>query len=564
MSGQDVLAEDLLRERLAVAYSAETAAETADRITKLVRSYRERIGAREAAWVDERDVMLITYGDSLLDEDRAPLAVLGDFLNARVADLVSNVHILPCFPFTSDDGFSVIDFRAINPELGGWDDVGELTARFALMFDAVINHVSQESDWFAGFKAGDPAYSDWFITVEPDVDLSTVTRPRALPLLTPVETANGTKHVWTTFSEDQIDLNYAHADVLLEILDLLLFYAERGARFIRLDAIGFLWKEVGTSCMHLPQAHALIQVMRQVVDAAAPGTLLITETNVPHEDNISYFGDGSDEAHLVYQFPLPPLTLLAFQTGNARPLTDWASSLAPTSAATTYFNFLASHDGIGVRPVEGILSPDEVAAMTDRVRLSGGLVSMRNLPDGSQAPYELNIAFVDAVALPEDDCATRAAKFLAAQTILLSVVGVPGIYIHSLLGSRSDLAGAKRTGRNRTINRERLQVSKVEAELADPNSLRARVFAGMRERLAIRRTRNAFHPNSPQRVLSVDDRVFSLVRGTGSQAVTVAVNCSADVVEVDLPEAGARDLLSNRPVQRPLTLSAYQAVWLAD
>jgi len=566
-----------LRDTLAVAYAPGTVEALVPRVHDLIATARENRSASDRGWVDERDVMLITYGDSIRSGDRAPLAVLDDFLRTHVADVIGNVHILPCFPWTSDDGFSVVDYRTIDPQLGDWDDIARLAGGFGLMFDAVINHISQESAWFRNFLDGDPKYARYVHVCDPSRDYSSVTRPRALPLLTPVETTAGEKHVWTTFSDDQIDLNYVDPDVLMEILDLLLFYAARGARFIRLDAVGFLWKRLGTTCMHLPETHAVIQVMRQILDAAAPGVMLITETNVPHADNISYFGDGTNEAHLVYQFPLPPLTLHAFQTGKATTLSDWAASLAPPSPGTAFFNFLSSHDGIGVRPVEGILTGEEVARMAARVEAHGGRVSLRTLPDGGTAPYELNITYLDAIAAPEDDDETRAGKFLAAQTVLLSVISVPGIYIHSLLGSRNDAVGLAETGRNRSINREKLELTAVERDLADPASLRARVLAGHRRLLAARRTRPAFHPNAAQRVVGLDDRIFSLVREGGDDRVWVAVNVSDAAVTLAPeravlgfdPAARLVDLIGNADVGSrggavELTLPPHSAVWLAE
>ncbi len=575
------LDRDALRADLSVAYPPDVVDRLVTRIEDVVAHYREQITQPRPSWVDEGDAMLITYGDSIGDGARAPLAVLAAFLAAHVGDAISSVHILPFYPYTSDDGFSVVDYRAVDTGLGDWDDVARLADRYALMFDAVINHVSRHSVWFQKFLADDPAYADYFIACAPDADTSQVTRPRALPLLTPVDCASGTKHVWTTFSDDQIDLNYANPDVLVEIVDLLLFYAAQGARYIRLDAIGFMWKELGTTCMHLPQAHALIRAMRQAVDAASPGTLVITETNVPHADNVSYFGNGGDEAHMVYQFPLPPLTLHAFQTGDASRLSDWAASLPPTTPQTTFFNFLASHDGIGVRPVEGILSPAEVKAMAAGVEARGGLISVRNMPDGTTAPYELNIAYVDAIAEPDDDDETRAARFLAAQTVLLSMAGVPGIYIHSLLGSRNDLAGVARTGRNRSINRAKLGLGDLEAELARPDSLRARILAGTLKLLGLRRQRPAFHPNAGQRIVPVDPRVFSLVRENPQDRVWVAVNVSADTVSLRVRcatigfAAGAAlaDVIGGAEVggaevggdaeHIALTLAPFQSAWVA-
>ena len=565
--------EDALRARLRVAYDTDSVEHLVHEITKLVAARRAE---RRSRWLDQRDVVLISYADTIRDGGAPPLAALDAFLADHLDEAIPALHLLPFYPSSSDDGFSVIDYRAVDPAAGTWEDVARLARRFDLMFDAVINHVSRRSAWFEAFAAGDPARCEFFHRCDPSADHSQVMRPRALPLLTPVETAQGMAHVWTTFSDDQIDLNYAAPGVLLEILDLLLFYAAKGARFIRLDAIGFLWKRLGTTCMHLPETHAVIQVMRLVMDAAALGTILITETNVPHADNISYFGDGTNEAHLVYQFPLPPLTLHAFQTGDARVLSGWAAALEPAAPGTTFFNFLASHDGIGVRPAEGLLSPEQIAAMAAGVEANGGRVSLRSLPDGGTAPYEFNIAFVDAVAVPGDDDAARAAKFLAAETILLSVVGVPAVYIHSLLGSRNDLAGVARTGRNRSINRAPLERRDLEAALAAPDSLRRRILDGHLALLARRRTRPAFHPEASQTVVPVDPAVFSIVRAGGGDRIWAVVNVSNRPVTVRAaraalgfaPGAPLSDLIAEAPVSGAgddvvLDLAPYGAVWIA-
>lgn len=564
-----------LERQLSVAYDSETVAMLLKRIARLVASARAEIGARGANWLDQRDVMLITYGDSIRTTGEVPLATLRRFLKAHTSDVITNVHVLPFYPWTSDDGFSVKDYRAIDPELGRWSDVEALAEDVGLMFDGVINHISAESDWFKAFKAGDPTYADYFTVMNPQTDLSSVTRPRATPVLTPFGTSDGMKHVWTTFSADQIDLNYANPEVFLEIVDLLIFYARKGARFIRLDAIGFMWKEVGTTCMHLPQTHAIIKALRTVMDAAAPGTMFVTETNVPHADNISYFGDGSDEAHLVYQFPLPPLTLHAFLTGDASRLTSWAMSLDETTPTTTFFNFLASHDGIGVRPAEGILSQQEVLEMAAAVVTRGGKVSMRALPGGREAPYELNITYLDAVSSPGDSDDVVIAKFMAAQMILLSLVGIPGIYIHSLLGSRNDTAGMAKTGRSRSINREKLSLRALEQALNDPGSLRARILAAFRDRLSVRVTRSAFAPNAAQRVLPLDHRVFSLVRESETDRVWVSVNVSATPVTLRVstaqlgftPGATTNLLGGEGPMigetVTEMVLGPYEAAWIA-
>ncbi|MCP8617876.1 sugar phosphorylase [Salirhabdus salicampi] len=531
-------------------------------IEKVIEKYVNR-SSSEKPWVTENDVMLITYGDSIKETGKAPLQTLREFLVKYANDTLTAVHILPFYPYTSDDGFSVTDYREINPDLGSWEDVNELAEHFDLMFDAVINHISKSSEWFQGYLNGDPKYKDYFIEADPSLDYSQVTRPRALPLLTPFETSRGVKHVWTTFSEDQIDLNFKNPDVLLEILDILSMYATNGARFLRLDAIGFMWKKQGTTCMHLEETHALIKLIREVLEISAPGTILITETNVPHKDNISYFGNGYDEAQMVYQFPLPPLTLFSFLTGNARKLSEWAASLEPTTEATSFFNFLSSHDGVGMRPTEGILTSEEKQYMVDKTLESGGQVSYKDNGDGTKSPYELNINYLDALAGLEEDDNVRVDKSLAAHTILLSVIGVPGIYVHSLLGSRNYYKGVEESGINRRINREKLDLDELVKEL-ESDSLRHKIFCNMSDRIKLRRTQKAFSPNASQEVLFLDDRLFSIVRHneeTGDK-ITVLVNVSNEQVSLSNASIQGKDIISGRNVKGKLVINPYQAMWI--
>lgn len=512
-------------------------------------------------WVNQRDVFLITYGDALQRSGERPLETLRSFLSAHLADCVNVVHLLPVFPYSSDDGFSVIDFREIDPCLGTWDDIARLHENFDLMLDAVINHASSQSVYFQGFLRDEPACRDFFIKADPEADYSSVTRPRVAPLLTAFDTRRGVEHIWTTFSEDQIDFNFQNPRVLLEVLDILLLYASRGARFIRLDAIGFAWKELGTTSMHLPQTHALIKLCRAVVQQRAKGCSIITETNVPHADNISYFGNGHDEAAMVYQFPLPPLVLFSFLSESAERLTAWAQTLKATTEDTTYFNFLASHDGIGMRPVEDLLGEDERRLMVEETLRRGGEIGYRRLPDGSEAAYELNINYLDAVAGDCPNDVERARKFLASQCILLSMMGVPALYYHSLLGSRGDRRGFAESGIKRRINREKLDADVVEDALRDADSLRAQVLSGLRTLITHRKALPAFAPNSPQQVLALDRAVFALLRGAPGAQVLVLVNVSARAVELSHGMVG-KDLLSGLPTTGHTRLSPYQYAWI--
>lgn len=525
------------------------------------------LAARPTAEPTQDDVVLITYADQIRAEGEVPLRTLHRFAERRLAEAVNTVHLLPFYPSTSDDGFSVVDYLAVDPAVGDWSDVASFGQDFALMFDAVINHVSASSRWFRGFQAGEEPYVHYFLDVEPGTDLSSVVRPRTLPLLTPFETTRGTRHVWTTFSADQVDLNFQTPEVLLDVVDVILTYVARGAKVLRLDAITYLWKEIGTTCVHHPKTHRVIQLLRTIVDAVAPHVLLLTETNVPHSENVSYFGSGHDEAHMVYNFALPPLTLHSFVSGDARALRRWAATLETPSKATTFFNFLASHDGIGVRPVEGILAPEQVAALATRVERHGGKVSFRSEPGGRQSPYELNISYFDALSDPDasEPLERQVDRFVAAHAIAASLRGVPAVYVHSLLGSRSDREAVMRTGANRSINRARLGLEALEEELDDPTSLRHRVWRRLSRLYAVRRAEPAFHPQASQEVLDAPDGVFAVRRGG---RVTCLVNVTDRPQSVDMAAgAGGENLLADTAstdAPRQRSLPPYGVAWLAD
>ncbi len=509
----------------------------------------------------ERDALLIAYPDHVREPGSTPLRTLSGFAGRHLSEIVSGIHLLPFYPASSDDGFSVMDYAVIDPAFGDWNDVRAFRPAFDLMFDAVFNHASAQGEWFRRSIAGDPDFDSYFFAVEGDPDLRQVVRPRTLPLLTEFDTHAGRRRFWTTFSADQVDLDFRNPRVLLKMVEMLLLYVRNGARFIRLDAVTFLWKEVGTPCVHLPQTHAIIQLFRAVVDEVAPGVVLVTETNVPHQDNVSYFGDGTNEAQMVYNFALPGLVIHAVTTGRAGPLTRWARSLQAPSDQVTFFNFLASHDGIGLNGVRGILNEDEIDALVRRAQACGGFVSYKLLPDGGQLPYELNANLLDFLAPLSEvaDSAEAVNRFLAAHAAMLSLRGVPGLYFHSVMGSRGDREGALASGIHRRINRQKVQAAELEAALASPDSLPARVHAGFQRLMRARRAHPAFHPCGPQDVLSLDERVFAVRRRSpdGTESVLCLQNLSGDMVPIETGEDGGRvramgggvDLFTGSPVE---------------
>lgn len=535
-------------------------------LTKLEQAAVDITEKRKSGW-DEKDVVLITYADQFSAKGEKALPVFTRFYNEWLARTFSHVHLLPFYPWSSDDGFSVIDYHNVAPETGTWQDVADLKQSASLMFDFVCNHMSAKSEWFANYLAQKPGYEDFFIAVDPETDLSAVTRPRALPLLTPFTLHDGSvRHLWTTFSDDQIDLNFASPQVLIAMVDVLLHYLAEGARYIRLDAVGFMWKIPGTSCIHLEQTHCLIQLFRAITEAVAPGTVIITETNVPHKDNISYFGDGENEAQMVYQFSLPPLVLHAVHCQDVKALCQWAGSLALPSTKTTWFNFLASHDGIGLNPLRGILPESEILALVEKLQQEGALVNWKNNPDGTRSPYEINVTYLDALSAQNSSDDERIARFILAHAVLLSFPGVPAVYIQSILGSRNDYEGVERLGYNRAINRKKYTAGQVELELNNKNSIRHKIYSRLSEYIAIRRGESAFHPDAQAIFESLDEQILKIVRvAENGERITALFNFSNNVHTVYGDTLTGMELLSGQAVSgKELTLNPWQVMWIKE
>lgn len=535
-------------------------------LSKLEQAAIDITEKRKSGW-DEKDVVLITYADQFSAKGEKALPVFTRFYNEWLALTFSHVHLLPFYPWSSDDGFSVIDYHSVAPETGSWQDVAELKQSASLMFDFVCNHMSAKSEWFANYLAQKPGFDDFFISVDPETDLSAVTRPRALPLLTPFKLQDGSvRHLWTTFSDDQIDLNFASPQVLIAMVDVLLHYLAEGARYIRLDAVGFMWKIPGTSCIHLEQTHCLIQLFRAITDAVAPGTVIITETNVPHKDNISYFGDGENEAQMVYQFSLPPLVLHAVHRQDVKALCQWAGSLALPSTKTTWFNFLASHDGIGLNPLRGILPESEILSLVEKLQQEGALVNWKNNPDGTRSPYEINVTYLDALSSQDSPDDERIARFILAHAVLLSFPGVPAVYIQSILGSRNDYEGVERLGYNRAINRKKYTAGQVDLELNNKQSIRHKIYSRLSEFIAIRRGEHAFHPDAQAMFESLDEQILKIVRvADNGERITALFNFSHNVHTVYEKVLSGVELLSGQAIDgTELTLNPWQVMWIKE
>jgi len=524
-------------------------------------------------WSQE-DSFLITYGDSLVSDDKKPLQNMLAFLTDHLQNTVSGVHILPFFPFTSDDGFAVSDYQNVRDDLGDWSDIAAIGQEFRLMSDVVINHASAGHCWFEQFLNDEAPGRDFIKTAAPQDDISAVTRPRPTPLLYAHDTKAGEKLVWCTFGPDQVDLDFSNPDLLLEFIRLLRFYIDKGVRVFRLDAVGFLWKQSGTSCLHLAETHEIIKLMRTLIDHVDDDVWLITETNVPAHENLEYFGNGN-EAHLIYNFSLPPLLVHALLTGHSTYLRRWMMATAPTPEGCTIFNFSASHDGIGLRPVEGLLPEQEINRMTQAVQGFGGRLTMRSYGE-REVPYEMNTTLFCALKGTIDGPdALQVERFIASQTIMMSVEGIPAFYVQSFLASENDEALAAETGQNRSLNRKQWRTEEVEAQLADADTPMAKVFYELRRRLAIRKQQKAFHPDATQFTLHIKPGMFGFWRQSldRQQSLFVVTNITHEQKLLSLRDmnlfssAAWVDLLSGAtidPENEELELAPYQSVWITN
>lgn len=504
----------------------------------------------------ERDVTLITYGDSIVSGTAPPLQALASLVGDQLADAISVVHVLPFSPYSSDRGFSVIDYTAVDPNLGTWDDMDALSDHVPLMFDLVLNHCSVKSAWFRQFLADEEPGRSFIKTSDPNADLADVVRPRSTPLLTAFETAAGTKHVWTTFSDDQVDLDWSNPDLVAEMFRIIDLYIQHGARLLRLDAVAYIWKVPGTTSIHLPETHEMVKLLHTLLAARAPDVSIITETNVPDRENRTYFGN-SDEAHLIYNFTLPPLVIDGVLNGRADRLVEWMDTAPPPPPGTTLFNFLASHDGIGVRPAEGFLTSEEIDGLVELTHERGGLHGTYNR-NGVPLPYELNVSFPDLFGGAGDPLMVD--RILLLHTIVLALAGVPAIYVNSLMATTNDLAAYEADGIRRSINRGRVDL----ADVPDPssNTWQGRIFGGLIERAALRRRHKAFHPEGPQRLRDLDGMLaIDRVSPDGNESITVLCNMTETTKTVPI-DAPALCLLTNRTIEPGDALGPYQAVWL--
>lgn len=520
---------------------------------------------------DESDVALITYLDTFYNNDEKNIQTLEQVLNTYLQDNVSIIHLLPFFPYSSDDGFAVIDYLKIKKGLATWSDIKKLSLKYKIMADLVINHCSSQSEWFQQFLNNQLPGKNYFLDYKDKFDTSKIVRPRSHDLLQIFKTKKSEKFVWCTFSRDQVDLNFKNKDVLIEFLKIIKFYLDQGISILRLDAVAFLWKKLGTNCINLNETHEVIKLFRLLLDASSQKTFLITETNLPNKENLDYFGNGN-EAQLIYNFSLPPLILYSMLYGNSTILRKWLMSMPPPMEGTTYFNFIASHDGIGIRPAEGLISEKNIKAILRRMKEFGGEVSYRKV-ENKNKPYEINIALIDALKGTIDNLDNfQIERFICAHAIMLSLEGIPAIYVHSFFGTENDYSGMQSTKQKRSINRKRYDLKDLRNKM-NKKTINSAVLKQLNSLISIRKKQPAFHPNATQFTLNLGEKIFALWRQCQNrkQSIFVLCNITSQKQPVDLNEINLIfnknwiDLISNKKIEsKKISLKPYQTMWISN
>jgi len=521
----------------------------------------------------ENTVVLITYADTIEDKNTLPINSVHNFLTNYCSEIFEIVHILPFFPSSSDKGFAVMDYYSIYHRFGQWSDILKLSKDFGVMADVVINHSSSKGQWFQNFLRGHGKGCNYFLDFEEKFDTSKVVRPRTSDILNPVTTSQGQKYVWCTFSKDQVDFNFSKPEVLYEFVLIILYYLTKGITIFRFDAVAFIWKKIGTSCINHYKTHEIVRLFRTLLTYLSPKAVLVTETNTPARENVSYFGNGN-EAHWIYNFSLPPILVFSILSGDSSYLEKLTMSMPPSQLGTAYLNFIASHDGIGLRPAESFLSKDEIEKFINLMEKNGGKISFRSNNTDTPEPYEINISLMDAMGESFDkETELGIQRFICIHSIMFSLEGVPAIYIHSLFGSTNDYNLYTITKQNRSLNRGKININEImKSDLTDP---RHYIFNEIKRLLSIRKKQTAFNPNAVQFTLHLGKELYGIWRQSldKKQNIFCVTNLTHQETSLSLLDLNLssfsewKDLLSNmelEDISEDLKLKPYQTVWLSN
>ena len=551
---------------------------SAKRINQLINDYKSQSTNSKSpeSW-SENTVLLITYADNV--NKGVTGKTISDFIlfyQKYFSTFIDTIHFLPFFTSSGDGGFSVKDHEEIDPAYGNWKEISGFSKNATIMTDLVLNHASSQGKWYRNFIENKRPGKDYFFTIDNNYDCSNVIRPRDHELLKDIKLEIGNKKLWCTFSYDQIDLNFRNPDVLLEFVKLIIKLSSYGVKIFRLDAVAFIWKESGTTCLNLPQTHEIIKLLRDIVDQLDENIVIVTETNLPKNENLSYFGKN-DEAHWIYNFSLPPLIIYTFLFGDSSSITKWSMKMPPAQFGNAYLNFIASHDGIGMRPAEGVLSDEDINNMLTRLKKNGSEFSMRKLKGTEDKVYEANISLFSALQnIDADNNGIFALdRFIAAHCIILAIEGVPAFYFNSFFGTKNDKQSYLKSGIKRDLNRHKWHFSDLVSKIDDDQTHEFKCFSILKELISIRKSQPAFHPNATQFTLNIDQSVFAVWRQSKNrkQSIFAITNVTSlkfifntNMINL-IDDEEWYDLLNpktNFQDEQKIELNPYQTIWITN
>ena len=542
-----------------------------NQIFQIIKNFNKK-NPKQKKNISEKTTLVICYGDSVYSEKKKSIKVFQNFFQKRLKSYFNTIHFLPFYPSSSDSGFAVKDHFKVENKLGGWLDIKNISKSNDVMADMVINHSSARGLWFKNFLKNKEPGKDFFLTVDSKFNISKVVRPRDHKLLKKIKIFKRTEYLWRTFSPDQIDLNFKNPSVLIQFINVMIHLINNGVTIFRLDAIAYLWKENRTKCINLKQTHQIIKLLRIVINLLNIQTTIITETNLPEKENLSYFG-RNDEANWIYNFSLPPLLIHAFLFENSSYLNKWSENLPNTKSGNSYLNFIASHDGIGIRPTEGLFNEKTLKNFLKRLKKNGSKFSYRKIQNKSKKVYEANITIYDALKKSDYDKKGEfyLERYVSAHAIMVSFEGIPAIYFNSLFGTSNDEAKFIITGNNRDVNRYKWNLKNITNKLKNNKSKQSIFYNKICSLLNIRKKQKAFHPNALRLNLDFGKKIYGFKRISKDKKQTIIciTNLSSNIqkIKINLKNQKVRNLINPKiPIENKkfLILKPFETVWLSN
>ncbi len=542
----------------------------ADEIFRVINRYNKFGKKRKKIKISEKTSVLICYGDSLINGSKEKsIQIFRKFYEKKLDHFFEVIHFLPFYPSSSDSGFAVKDHYQVDKKLGDWSDISKFSKNNNIMADVVINHASSKGLWFKNFLTNRSPGKDYFLRVNKKFDISKVIRPRENRLLKKISIFKKDNLIWRTFSDDQIDLNFRNPKVLLRFLKIMINLANYGVNIFRLDAIAYLWKKSGSKCVNLKETHEIIKLLRIVCDSLKSKPTIITETNLPENENLSYFGTRKNESHWIYNFSLPPLLVHSFLFENSTYLNKWSKNLPQTKIGNNYLNFIASHDGIGMRPVEGYLNKKKLSKFFKRLKKNGGQLSYRKVQNSSKKVYEANITLFNAFQKTDYDKRGKyfLERYISAHAIMVAFEGIPAIYFNSIFGTSNDEYKYIISGNKRDLNRYKWNKKRLENLLKNKNTKQSIFYHKIMNLLSIKKQNKAFHPNAKRENLNIGKKIFCFRRTSldKKQVIYNITNLSSKNQKFNLNcnFKNFKNLLDKSKINRKFELQPYETLWLS-